>query len=522
MSLSTKLFNQSGEDLQTALASIDDLQSRVVIVDNDKRPYDEAIYKLDEDLFDQCLDVNRAFNDVETAYYNRINATPSCRTDLFWRITNINDLAAETEYSVVCTKLRGGGYSQKSDFKFPSSETDPNYFGNTLIVLRPDESREVFPLNAQNARAGQSGVGGAPTVGLAFTFGFEPRNYYGVKYYHEPYSDDIGDTLVGGFIGTITQGQSTLTIMNPVGAGLSELLAIGQIISPDNVPGVFSGVTKITGITTGLTDLRNIEALTAGDDPPIGVGDTLSRVNILTVDNIALKSLEAPQDDGTYPSFDLLDDPDNFANQGRQQYSLDREADPFQPQTVGIMQTANIGIGISIALDNSGYPSGAMPWNPSLNGYSIEPSGVPIIRPPKVGSGVCYWPAGFQYYPTLANGSAAAEGDTRTIEVDDLDSAYAAFGSPPTSACSSAIESAITDAIGIATAKETTLRGANDTTNPTKVEGLNALRGERNDHYSLPIWGMRCGIGAENLLVDRLSTLQAHLDDLTIRNVVDA
>ena len=186
MSLATKLFNQSGEDLQVALESIADLQDRVVIVDNDKLPYDQAIEKLDKDLFDQCLEVNKAFGVVETAYQDRINATPSCRSDLFWRITNINDLVTPTEYSVVCTKLSGGGYSQKSDFKFPSSEDEPNYFGNTLIVLRPNSSVQVFPINSQNARG----------LGVGYTFGFEPRNYYGVKYYHEPYSDDIGSTLV--------------------------------------------------------------------------------------------------------------------------------------------------------------------------------------------------------------------------------------------------------------------------------------------------------------------------------------
>ena len=509
MSLATKLFNQSGEDLQNSLQSIGDLQTRVVIVDNDKLPYDQAIYKLDKDLFDQCIDVNRAFGVVETAYQDRINATPSCRSDLFWRITNINDLVTPTEYSVVCTKLSGGGYSQKSDFKFPSSEDEDNYFGNTLIVLRPNSSVQVFPINSQNAR----------NLGVGYTFGFEPRNYYGVKYYHEPYSDDIGSTLVGSFIGTITQGQSTLTIMNPVGAGLSELLAVGQIIEPQNVS-VFSSVAKISGITTGLTDLRNIESL-------VGIADTLSFVNILTVDQVALQTLEAPQDDGTYPSFDILDDPDNFADQGRQKYALNKESEPFLPQTVGIMQTANLGIGISIALDQSGYPTAAMAWDPNLEGFVVEYSsnGTALAGPveaPKVGSGVCFWRAGFQHYPITSGGSAAAEGDTRTIESGDLGTAYAAFGSPPTSTCSTAIESAITDAIGIASAKETTLRGANDTTNPTKVEGLNALRAERNDDYSLPIWGMRCGIGAENEMVDRLITLQAHLDDLTIRDVIDA
>ena len=61
MSLATKLFNQSGEDLQNSLESIGDLQERVVIVDNDKLPYDQAIKKLDKDLFYKCIDVNRAF-----------------------------------------------------------------------------------------------------------------------------------------------------------------------------------------------------------------------------------------------------------------------------------------------------------------------------------------------------------------------------------------------------------------------------------------------------------------------------
>ena len=497
MSLATKLFKQSGEDLQVALESIADLQDRVIVVDNDKLPYDQAIKKLDKDLFDQCLDVNKAFGVVETAYYDRI---PTCRSNLFWRITNINDLVSPTEYSLVCTKLAGGGYTEKTDFKFPSSEDDDNYFGNTVILLRPDGSNEVFPINSQNARG----------LAVGHTFGFEPRNYYGIKYYHEPYSDDIGNTLVGGFIGTITQGQSTLTIMNPVGAGLSEPLAIGQIIEATDLT-VFSGTTKITGITTGLVDLRDIE-------PLVGIAETLSKVNIITVDSIALRSVRAPLNDGNYGNFEVLDDPANFADSGREKYSLPKDADPFIPQTVGIMQTANIGAGVSIALDNSGHPTAAVPWNPTLNGYSIEPSGVPIIRPPKVGSGKCFWRVGFSAYPRASVGSAAkaAEDATLTVEVDDIASLYGTLSS-----CSAALETAITDAVGVSSTKETALVG-DASARTTKEEGLNALRAERNDDYSLPIYGMRVGIGAQNEIVDRLQTLQRHLDDLTIRDVIDS
>ena len=106
MALASKLFSQAGEDLQGALEAIDGLQNRVVIVDNDKLPYDQAIYKLDENLLDQCDVVNEAFNDVETAYNDRIVGV--CRTDMFWRVTAINTLVDPTEYSLKCTKLTAG------------------------------------------------------------------------------------------------------------------------------------------------------------------------------------------------------------------------------------------------------------------------------------------------------------------------------------------------------------------------------------------------------------------------------
>ena len=499
MGLSGDLFSKSSKDLQTALEQIDFLQEQVVIIDNDKLPYDQAIHKLDKNLLDQCNEVNVSFNNVETAYNDRIVGV--CKTDMFWRVTQINSSVSPVEYSLVCTKLTGGGYPALTKGGVVG-------LGSTVSFLHPNGSVTNFPCNDRI----QEILG----IGFGYTFGFDPRNYYGLKYFNEPYSDDIGNTLVGGFIGTITQGQSTLTVMNPVGAGLSEELAIGQIIEAKNLD-VFSGTTKITGITTGLTDLRDIESL-------VGIATTQSFVNILTVDSIALRSVRAPLDNGTYGSFEILDDPANFADSGREKYSLNKEADPFLPQMVGIMQTANIGMGVSISLDNSGFPSAAMSWDPNLEGFIVEydSRGNALAGPveaPKVGSGKCFWRVGFSAYPRASVGSAAkaAEDATLTVEVDDIASLYGTLSS-----CSAALETAITDAVGVSSTKETTLRGANDTTNPTKVEGLNALRGERNDDYSMRIWGMRVGIGAENEIVDRLITLQQHLDDLTIRNVVDS
>ena len=498
MALASKLFSQASEDLQTSLEAIDDLQSRVVIYDNDKLPYDQGIYKLDQNLLDQCNEVNVSFNNVETAYNNRLAS--GCKTDLFWRVTQINSSVSPVEYSLVCTKLSGGGYTALTKGGVVG-------LGSTVAFLETNGGITTYPCNARFDETFNR-----PEASL---FGFNPRNYYGLKYYNEPYSDDIGNTLVGGFIGTITQGDSTLTVMNPVGAGLSELLAIGQIIEPQNID-VFTGTAKITGITTGLTDLRDIESL-------VGIATTQSFVNIITVDKTATRSVRAPLDDGSYGSFEVLDDPDNFADSGREKYSLDQMADPFLPQTVGIMQTANIGMGVSLALDNSGYPTAAMSWDPNLEGYVVEydSRGRALAGPveaPKVGSGRCFWKEGFSTFPRVSPGSstAATEDATATVEIDDIANMYGTLSS-----CSSALETAITDAIGVSSTKETALLGDGSARN-LKVEGLNALRAERNEHYSLPIWGFRVGIGAQNEIVDRLLTLQQHLDDLTIRNVIDA
>ena len=400
----------------------------------------------------------------------------------------------------MCTKLSGGGYPALTKGGVVG-------LGSTVAFLETNGGITTYPCNARFDETFNR-----PEASL---FGFNPRNYYGLKYYNEPYSDDIGNTLVGGFIGTITQGESTLTVMNPVGAGLSELLAIGQIIEPQNID-VFTGTAKITGITTGLTDLRDIESL-------VGIATTQSFVNIITVDKTATRSVRAPLDDGSYGSFEVLDDPDNFADSGREKYSLDQMADPFLPQTVGIMQTANIGMGVSLALDNSGYPTAAMSWDPNLEGYVVEydSRGRALAGPveaPKVGSGRCFWKEGFSTFPRVSPGSstAATEDATATVEIDDIANMYGTLSS-----CSSALETAITDAIGISSTKETALIG-DSSVRTTKIEGLNALRAERNEHYSLPIWGFRVGIGAQNEIVDRLISLQQHLDDITIRNVIDS
>ena len=138
MALASKLFGQAGEDLQGALESIENLQDRIIIVDNDKLPYDQAIYKLDVDLLDQCNEVNVSFNDVESAYNDRIVGV--CKTDMFWRVTQINTSVSPTEYSLVCTKLNGGGYPALTKGGVVG-------LGSTVSFLHPNGTVTDFPCN---------------------------------------------------------------------------------------------------------------------------------------------------------------------------------------------------------------------------------------------------------------------------------------------------------------------------------------------------------------------------------------
>jgi len=497
MGLATDIQINCNESIQVSLEQIDFFQDQIKIIDNEKVTYDESIRRLDANLIEQANEVNRAFNVVESAYQDRIAGI--CKTDLFWRVTDIDSTQSPPEYSLVCTKLTPGGYEILTKENVVG-------LGSTVGYLHPGTTDvQYFPCNDTI----QEELG----IGFGYTFGFDPRNYYGLKYYDEPYSEDIGNTFVASFIGTITQASNKLTVMNPVGAGVSDVLEIGQLVVPE-FDGMFAGSAKITGITTGLTDLRYIDSL-------VGIATTQSFVNILTLDTSALQTLKAPRSNGTYGSFEVLDDPDTVVDTGRYLYQVNKEKDPFTPQTVGIMQTSTIGIGVSIALDNSGYPTASMGWDPTLNGWDVseDPNRQEIVYPPRVGSGKSFWRVGFSNFPRASVGSAtkAIEGAVVTgiEEGSDLESMYGSL-----SACSGALNTAVTNAGVAASTAETDLIGGNSIRN-LKADGLNALRGERNEKYSLRIFGMRVSIGQLNEEMDRLATLRTYLGDATIRDVMD-
>ena len=63
------------------------IQDEIVIADDDKSFYDEAIEKIERHVFEEIEDVNRSFVEVQSVYNARID--DGCKIDLFWRYVGL-------------------------------------------------------------------------------------------------------------------------------------------------------------------------------------------------------------------------------------------------------------------------------------------------------------------------------------------------------------------------------------------------------------------------------------------------
>lgn len=497
MSIGTEIVGRTRKTIQDKLEQIEYFQDQIVIIDDEKSLYDQAIFRLDNDLLGEIQVVNRALDDVKDAMQDRISV--GCRTDLFWRVTGYNPTPVPDQYTFTCTKLSAGGYEQVG-------------IGTSVRMLNPaTDSLVDFPLDTYGDQQE-----GRPEASY---FGFDPRNFYGLKYYDEPYSLDIGDTFITAFIGTMALGGNTVTVMQPVGAGTSDVLEVGDIISA-NKDGVFTSTTKITGITTGLVDLRN-------SPNNVGIASTLQFVNILTVDNAAGVAVKSPEPDGTFVTFKVIGDPDDVVDTGRKKYAFPYKADgtsnwdkdPYLMQDVGIMKTTTCGIGVSVALDNSGGPDAVQDWDPNLYGWVVDYDSrgnatAGPVQPPNVGSGRCFWPVGFSTRPMMSVNTPAEEGDIRTgVEPGDFAGLYQDL---PTCATQDATVNTL---IGISSTKEQEISGQG-TNRVNKVRAVNGLRTERNE-LNIRIWSMRQGISKLNDEYDNLVDLESYIGITTVKNLLD-
>ena len=629
MSLTTEMQQKIFESLDDGYGQVKFFQDSVIQLDNDKSDWDNAIFKVDSELFGEIQIVNRAIDDVKDAYQVHFTGVTSCRSDLFWVATNHDITSTPSLWNFVCVKLNENGYTQMMNQlaeDFPGGNLVG--VGSTFFYyLDPSDAVGLVTTSPTNAVTGaEQGTTNSFTHDAdTFRFGFAPKNYYGLKYYVDPYQLDIGDTFVTSFIGTITSGSNSLTVMSPVGSTgqdpvLSPIYKTGQIVTCDK-DGVFSSTTKIVGINTGTADLAQIPTTGAA-----GVVTTnVSTVNILSVNPSAGAGVSAFES----ISFSVLDNPTTgpvgvisdvtsngevykvsqkyhavpstsnlggegatfsvFTNasggiatvgistttggvaidiigagglgysngdtitiagtsigmgagttvndlsftvktiqDGRFRFGFILHDDPSywpqpnDPQTVGIMQTANIGIGGRISLDNSGDPKGSQSWDPALEGEQMpmDPTNFSILTrvdPPTVGADKSYWKVGFQTAPTPNNGTGilAYEGQSvNNVENNALGALLSTL-----SACSSDSNTKISNAIGILTTKEASFTDE-DGRNKTMVDATNALRVERNE-LCMRIWGDRTALGDLNNSITRLESLRGYIEDQTIEDIIE-
>ena len=109
MSLTTEMQQKIYDSLDDAYSQVKFFQDEVVLLDNDKSGWDQAIFKVDSQLFGEIQIVNRAIDDVKEAYNDRLSGVGSCKSELFWLAYNYD--STEDEYDLVCAKQNGYGNS---------------------------------------------------------------------------------------------------------------------------------------------------------------------------------------------------------------------------------------------------------------------------------------------------------------------------------------------------------------------------------------------------------------------------
>ena len=265
-----------------------------------------------------------------------------------------------------------------------------------------------------------------------------------------------------------------------------------------------TGISTITGGVApdiigmgGLGYSKGEQITIAGTSIGMGAGTT---ANDLT---FTLKSIQS----GRFRyGFILHEDPSYWPN-------------PNDPQTVGIMQTANLGIGGRIELDNSGDPKGSQSWDPALEGYDMpmDPTNYRILTKvvaPTVGADKSYWKVGFQTAPIYQTNRVSAGDPTGSVDSNALGALLETL-----SACDSTVDNPINNAIGILTTREASFIDQ-DGRNKTMVDATNALREERNE-LCMRIWGNRTAIGDLNNKITRLESLRGYIEDETIEDIID-
>ena len=466
MTLSDRIKKDIKEKRQQKLDNITYFKEQILITDALKEDYDDAVRQIDTDLYNDITAVNNTLVGVQSAYQSRVDN--GCRTDLFWSLVSYTPGSSgppptADSYTITCRRLSVTGYGSSIAF-IDTSGGITTYTADTILIP-----------------------------------GIESDNLHGIRYYDQPYLKDIGDTTIGSFIGIVGAASTILSIVSQSSQELASSFEVGNlIISSKN--GVFSGGSnKIVGF--GSTTITGISTVIMND--VVGIATTSLSVSTIILQNATVGFSSLPESDGSYVEFTVVTDTTTFDEENlRFKYQVKFTKNPFSPEKIGILTSGNLGIGLSIAYDNSGKPSESQSWKPEFEG--IENNGEKI-KEPKVGAGKIYNRVGFTYKPVVGV-TPASEG--QTVTVSSLTGLYSAI-SPP-GGCT-AIETNLTNSISIRDTAESNI-SAGSSCIDKKISAANALRKERSE-YSLKIWGLRQSIGGESDRIDDYEALETYIND---------
>ena len=300
-----------------------------------------------------------------------------------------------------------------------------------------------------------------------------------------------GDSVTSIVVGTAGSGYSfvsppTVTISEPsnAGAAATVTVSIGGTIESFNITDPGAGYRFAPKVTVG---------------PPFD-----EVLNTYTIDNQTTGSADYPEADGREVTFTIIRSPEDVKSVTQPFFT-----NPLTPQTIGIMDLSNIGIGTMIKLDRSGISSASRTWRPELISLGSA------YREPAVGADHIYHRIGLDHAPITdpANPTSyATEGQKLTLIADPPSEAtFTGFkidppvssGSVPVYAvtdfavalpgCASTITNALNDAITAASNAVSETAGK-DTELKDKMEFSNAVRKGRDD-INLQIHSMRGMLG---------------------------
>lgn len=456
----TKISDRIDVLSSQAESQVDFMETRVILLDSEKDDIDKAIKTIDSSVQTEIDDVNSKIKAVSDAYKAKITA--GCTTLKTW-VTSTTGIGTSAIFSMTCVELSPVGLS------------------NTTNILNQDYTITSYD------------PGSTP--------GFNVKNMYGIKYYDEPHTTDVLDPLVGSFIGTVGIGSTIVTIMAIKGSGVKEKMKSGNLIVPSVT--TFAGITSIVGFSTALANLSKVGIGSTGD---------IELVDTIIVDRVAISSITAPMPDGTYVEFKVLKNSNQIDVTG-----IPMTDNPIVPQTIGIMNSSNLGLGTYVKYDNSGNNNITQSWNPFLDGLVISKS---KITAPVVGAGYTYYYVGYGYTPALYNASGNTfirypdVGETFSYTIFTVTNTFKYDSCP---SCTTE-QNNLTNVSNILSTKEASISAGIGTLNQ-RLAVANALRVERN-RYTMQIWGARQTLSELQKEAANLAAAKEALSDPSVAGIL--